>query len=63
MDDIPDYRSTLYWNPLLITDENGKATIRFFNSDNAHKIEIAVEGLSSSGVPGTYLQTFGEDQL
>lgn len=63
MDDIPDYRSTLYWNPLLITDEKGKATIRFFNSDNAHKIEIAIEGLSSSGVPGTYLQTFGEDQL
>lgn len=63
MDDIPDYRSTLYWNPLLITDKKGKATIRFFNSDNANHIQIAIEGLSSFGVPGTCLQTLGEDQL
>ena len=63
MHDVPDYRSILHWDPNLRTDENGKATIRFFNSDNARKIEIGIEGLSSSGVPGTYLQTFGEDQL
>jgi protein involved in ribonucleotide reduction len=56
----PDYRATLYWNPSVSTDENGKATIEFFNSDTAKQIQLSIEGMSSNGKLGTYLATFGE---
>jgi TonB-dependent SusC/RagA subfamily outer membrane receptor len=56
----PDYRATLYWNPSVITDENGNATIEFFNSDTAKQIQLSFEGISSNGILGTHLETFGE---
>ena len=54
----PDYRATLYWNPSFNTDNNGKASIEFFNSDTAKSIQVAIEGISTLGVPGSYLETF-----
>lgn len=56
----PDYRATLYWNPKLVTDENGNASIEFFNSDNAEQLQVQIEGLSDDGIPGAYLKTYGE---
>nr|WP_299381698.1 TonB-dependent receptor plug domain-containing protein [Allomuricauda sp.] len=56
---VNDYRAMLYWNPRVITDANGKATLRFFNSDFASKLQVQVEALSEEGLPGTLLQTFG----
>ena len=56
----PDYRTTLYWNPVLATDENGNANIEFFNSDNAEQLQVQIEGLSDDGIPGAYLKTYGE---
>jgi TonB-dependent SusC/RagA subfamily outer membrane receptor len=56
----PDYRATLYWNPSLTTDENGNATIEFFNSDTAKQIQLSIEGISSNGILGTHLETLGE---
>ena len=32
----------------------------FYNSDNAEQIQVAIEGLSQNGTPGTYLKLFGE---
>jgi len=58
--EAPDYRATLYWNPKIVTDQQGNATIEFFNSDTAEEIQISIEGLSEDGVPGTYLETFGK---
>ena len=55
----PDYRATLYWTPNITTDANGKANLEFFNSDAAEKIQVSIEGLSQYGIPGTYLETFG----
>ncbi len=57
----PDYRATLYWNPNIITDENGNAKVEFFNSDTAIEIQVSIEGLSENGIPGTYLETFGAE--
>ncbi|WP_149273860.1 carboxypeptidase-like regulatory domain-containing protein [Pareuzebyella sediminis] len=54
----PDYRATLYWNPSFTTDTNGQAEIEFFNSDNAERLEIDIQGLTPSGIPGAYLKTF-----
>ncbi len=56
----PDYRTTLYWNPNIRTDENGKATITFYNSDITETIQVDIQGLSDYGIPGAYLKTFGE---
>lgn len=55
----PDYRATLYWNPNIMTDKNGNAEIEFFNSDTAKEIQVSIEGLSPYGIPGSYLETFG----
>ncbi|MCL6266196.1 hypothetical protein [Flagellimonas myxillae] len=59
LEDVSDFRSTLFWDPMLRTDDNGKATLRFFNSDIANKIQINIEGLSTTGLSGTFLKTIG----
>ncbi len=57
----PDYRSTLYWNHNITTDANGDASVIFYNSDLAKKIQISIEALSKNGTPGAYLKSFGND--
>ncbi|MCK0132133.1 TonB-dependent receptor plug domain-containing protein [Flavobacteriaceae bacterium F08102] len=57
----PDYRATLYWNSSVVTDDNGKATVRFFNSDIAKKIQVSIETMSVNGIPGAYLTTFSSE--
>lgn len=57
---IPDYRATLYWNPVVNTDKEGNAKVTFFNSDTASQIQVDIQGLSIYGTPGAYLETFGE---
>lgn len=48
----PDYRSTLYWNPHVQTDENGKARVTFYNTDHATQIQAQLEGACSDGRVG-----------
>ena len=55
-----DYRTTLFWAPSIKTDKNGKATIHFYNSDIAKKLQIAIEGISINGFIGAYLNTLGQ---
>ena len=45
----PDLRKTIYWNPEVITDENGKAKVSFYNSDLKGKVIIRVEGMDKNG--------------
>ncbi len=47
-----DNRATIYWNPEIITDKNGSATVEFFTSDSDEKFNITVEGISLNGKPG-----------
>lgn len=48
--DIKDYRTTLYWNPILMFDKNSRRiTIPFFNSDNCKKIRVVIEGVNEIG--------------
>ncbi len=42
----PDFRSTLYWNPEIKTDRNGRAKLSFYNSDANSSILIKAEGLT-----------------
>lgn len=45
----PDLRSTIYWKPNLITDENGQAEIRFYTADLAGTYTLILEGISPEG--------------
>ncbi|MBO9700068.1 MAG: carboxypeptidase regulatory-like domain-containing protein [Sporocytophaga sp.] len=47
-----DFRSTIYWNGLVETDRNGKATLEFFNSDEVSSYRITLEGISDDGTAG-----------
>ena len=45
----PDHRTTLYWNPKVETDANGKATVRFYASDISKRYLVTLEGVSNDG--------------
>ncbi|BDD08347.1 TonB-dependent receptor [Fulvitalea axinellae] len=48
---VPDHRITLYWNPLIETDDNGNAEVSFFTSDILTDFDVSVQGLSEDGEP------------
>ncbi len=47
-----DLRSTLYWNPKIETDQNGKASVSFWASDARTTLDIRVEGINKTGKMG-----------
>ena len=47
----PDYRRTLYWNPNVITDEDGHARVEFYNNSFTRKFTINAAGITASGIP------------
>ena len=57
-DSIKDYRRTLYWNPNLMLDKDGKATVTLYN--NARTTQISVDA-AGQAADGTLL--WGEDPL
>ncbi len=50
----PDQRDVLYWNPLLRTDEAGNATVQFYNSDQADRLLVVLEGITATGQPVSF---------
>ena len=46
----PDHRTTLYWNPKVKTDEEGRATVRFYASDISRRYLVTLEGVSDDGI-------------
>lgn len=50
----PDYRRTLYWNPSVIPDKEGKASIRFYNNGSCRKFSISAETITADGIIGIY---------
>ena len=44
-----DYRRTLYWNPDLMLDGNGKAEIRFYGNGKQTHRSVSAEGIASDG--------------
>ena len=47
----PDERIVLYWNPIIKTNEQGKAVIEFYNHDFESSVHGIVQGLTNDGVP------------
>jgi hypothetical protein len=47
---LPDVRTTLYWNPYILTDKRTKTVwIDFYNNDISKKLRIIIEGMNSDG--------------
>ena len=46
---VPDYRTTLYWNPAVQLDEEGRATVEFYTSDAPADYDIIAEGVTKTG--------------
>lgn len=44
---IYDSRATLYWNPSIITDENGVAKIDFYTSDRETSLSLVINGIEA----------------
>ncbi|ANF51986.1 hypothetical protein A0O34_16355 [Chryseobacterium glaciei] len=58
-----DYRESIYWNPIVETDKNGKAQVEFYNSDANTAFRIMTEGISSSGLIGRDETTYAAQSL
>lgn len=46
---IPDFRSTLYWNPNLPVDESGNTSMKFYTSDRKGDFLIVLQGINAKG--------------
>ncbi|TCD03390.1 carboxypeptidase-like regulatory domain-containing protein [Pedobacter psychroterrae] len=48
-DSRPDFRSTIYWNPHVVTAENGEAVLEYYNSDETGTYRVVLEGIDMLG--------------
>lgn len=53
MPENEDYRRTLYWNPDLHTDADGKVRIEFYNNMTCRKMSVDAQGITPSGFIST----------
>ena len=51
---VPDNRTTIYWQPKLLTDENGNANVHFYTADRPSYYTVVIEGITDKGVPCRY---------
>ncbi|MFP3597118.1 TonB-dependent receptor plug domain-containing protein [Chryseobacterium sp. SIMBA_029] len=58
-----DYREALYWNPVVETGKNGKASLEFYNSDANSTVRIITEGIAATGLPGRDETTYAAQSL
>ncbi|QEC53945.1 hypothetical protein EDD80_108125 [Anseongella ginsenosidimutans] len=49
---LADLRSTIYWNPSLITGKDGKTSFDFFNADQPGVYRMVIEGIGGNGQLG-----------
>jgi uncharacterized protein YfaS (alpha-2-macroglobulin family) len=42
-------RSTIFWNPELLTDKDGNASIDFYNADASGSYRVVIEGIDEKG--------------
>ncbi len=51
MQGTADFRRTLYWNPNVVTDSLGKASVSFYNNSYSKKMIVTGAGITSGGTP------------
>ena len=55
---VADLRTTLYWNPSVMTGPDGKAKFSFFNSDGLGTHRVLVEGINADGTLGRQIYKY-----
>jgi len=58
---MADLRSTIYWNPTIVTGQDGKATFEFFNADGKGTYRVVVEGIDAEGNLGRQVYRYKVD--
>lgn len=52
-----DLRTTIYWNPSLPLDSEGKATVEYYTPDSTAPQDVLIEGVDRNGTVCRMLQT------
>lgn len=55
---LEDKRTTLFWEPMMLTDAAGRGGVLFYTGDVASRYRVVVEGITADGYPGTATTTF-----
>jgi hypothetical protein len=50
---VPDFRNVLTWEPNLATNDDGKAKLRFYTSDQPGTYRVDVQGIAADGSVGS----------
>lgn len=58
---MADLRSTIYWNPTVVTGLDGKASFDFFNADGKGTYRVVVEGIDAEGNLGRQVYRYHVD--
>lgn len=48
-DSKPDLRTTVYWNPNMVSNAEGKLNFNYFNTDQAGTYRVVIEGIDELG--------------
>lgn len=51
----PDQRTTIYWQPVVLTDKDGNASFNYYNADGVGTYRVVVEGIDGEGNIGRQL--------
>ena len=55
-----DLRSTIYWNPTLLLNAEGKATLEYYTPDSTAPEDIIIEGVDKNGKVCRVVQTINK---
>lgn len=53
-----DFRTTVFWEPLLKTNDKGEASLSFYNGDNKGNVIITTNGISEQGTAVTHQTSY-----
>ena len=53
-----DYRSTIFWAPQVVANQDGKAKFDFYNADEAGTYRVVIEGIDAEGHLARKIFTF-----
>jgi TonB-dependent SusC/RagA subfamily outer membrane receptor len=56
-----DLRSTIYWKPELITDQDGNASFEYFNASGTGTYKVIIEGIDEKGNLGRRVYRYKVD--
>lgn len=57
-DPKPDLRTTVFWDPHMVSDSNGKAKLNYYNTDQPGKGRIVIQGIDSNGSIVHHVETY-----